>query len=148
VVRYVSRNLPMVGLTQAPCLQPPHGTLTAVDLSTRKVAWEVPTGGAEAQGPFGLASGVPLPIGTVGLGGPVATASGLVFHAATTDPYLRAYDSSTGKLLWAAKLPVGVGGTPMTYVSPKTGKQYVAVSAGGARLVPGKGDYVMAFALP
>ena len=83
------------------------------------------------------------------LGGPIATASGLIFHASTTDPYLRAYDSRTGAVIWRAKLPVGVGGTPMTFVSPKTGKQYVVVSAGGARLVAGsKGDYVMAFALP
>ena len=72
-----------------------------------------------------------------------------MFHASTTDPYLRAYDVNTGKVLWRARLPAGVGGTPMTYVSPKTGKQYVAVSASGARLVPGpKGDHVLAFTLP
>lgn len=148
-VRYVSRNTPFVGPTLAPCLQPAHGMLTAVDLKTRKIAWEVPAGGSEAQGPFGMASHIPLPIGTPTLGGPVATVSGLVFHASTTDPYLRAYDSGTGAVLWRAKLPVGVGGTPMTFVSPKTRKQYVVVSAGGARLAAsGKGDYVLAFALP
>ncbi len=148
-VRYVSHNQPLLGPSFAPCLQPAHGMLTAVDLKTRKIAWEVPAGGSEAQGPFGLASHIPLPIGTVTLGGPVATASGLVFHASTTDPYLRAYDSATGAVAWKAKLPVGVGGTPMTFVSPRTGKQYVVVSAGGARLAAaGKGDYIMAFALP
>ena len=148
-VRYVSSNKPLLGPAFAPCLAPPHGTLTAVDLATRKVVWQVPAGGAENQGPFGLASHLDIPIGTVGLGGPVATAGGLIFHASTTDPYLRAYDSATGRVLWRARLPVGVGGTPMTYVSPKTGRQYVAVSAGGARLAPGpKGDYVLAFALP
>ena len=148
-VRYVSHNQPFIGPSFAPCLQPPHGMLTAVDLRTRKIAWEVPAGGSEAQGPFGMASHIALPIGTVTLGGPVAIASGLVFHASTTDPYLRAYDSRTGAVLWRAKLPVGVGGTPMTFVSPRTGKQYVVVSAGGARLAAaGKGDYIMAFALP
>ena len=148
-VRYVSKNLPFIGPSYAPCLQPPHGMITAVDLTTRKIAWEVPAGGSEAQGPFGMASHIQLPIGTVTLGGPIATASGLTFHASTTDPYLRAYDSATGMVLWKARLPVGVGGTPMTFVSPKTGKQYVAVSAGGARLAAaGKGDYVIAFALP
>ena len=151
-VRYVSKNTPFVSPIFAPCLQPPHGMITAVDLKTRKIAWEVPAGSAEGEGPLGMASHIPLPIGTVTLGGSTATAGGLVFHASTTDPYLRAYDSGTGKVMWQAKLPVGVGGTPMSFVSPKTGKQYVVVSAGGAR-IPGagvdiKGDYVMAFALP
>ena len=51
-------------------------------------------------------------------------------------------------MLWKGKLPVGVGGTPSTYVSPTTGKQYVVVSAGGARMSRLKGDYVVAYALP
>ena len=147
-IRYVSKNSPLLSPLFAPCLAPPHGTLTAVDLATRKVVWQAPAGGASNEGPFGLPSHMDIPIGTVGLGGPVATGGGLVFHASTTDPYLRAYDTATGRVMWRARLPVGVGGTPMTYVSPRTGKQYVAVSAGGARLAPGKGDYVLAFALP
>jgi quinate dehydrogenase (quinone) len=57
-------------------------------------------------------------------------------------------DLSTGKLLWQGRLPVGAGGTPMSYLSPKTGKQYVVASAGGARLRPARGDYVIAYALP
>ena len=148
-IPYKSRNRPLLSPLFAPCMEPPHGTLAAVDLVTRRVLWEVPMGGASSEGPFGLKSGLDIPIGTVGLGGPVATAGGLVFHASTTDPYLRAYDVRTGRVLWRARLPIGVGGTPMTYVSPKTGRQYVAVSAGGARLVSGpKGDYVLAFTLP
>ena len=85
-VRYVSVNTPMVGPAFAPCLEPPNGELTAIDLATRKVVWRVPTGTAANSGPFGTASHLPIPIGTVGLGGPVATAGGLVFHASTTDP--------------------------------------------------------------
>ena len=147
-VRYVSVNTPMVGPAFAPCLEPPNGELTAVDLATRKVVWRVPTGTAANSGPFGMSSHLPIPIGTVGLGGPVATAGGLVFHASTTDPYLRAYDAGTGKVLWAGRLPTGVGGTPMSFISPATGRQYVVVSVGGARLAPGpKGDAVIAFAL-
>jgi quinate dehydrogenase (quinone) len=138
----------MLGPAGIPCLQPPGGTLAAVDLRTRKIAWEVPAGTAERSGPFGLQSGLKVPLGTFGLGGPVTTAGGVTFHAATTDPYLRAYDNATGKVLWQARLPVGAGATPMTYVSPKTGRQYVVISAGGSRLVPEKGDYVIAFALP
>jgi quinate dehydrogenase (quinone) len=147
-VLYKAKNDWLIGPLFIPCLQPPNGVLTAIDLSTRKVVWQVPLGTARNSGPFGLGSRLPIPLGTFGLGGPVATAGGLTFHAATTDPYLRAYDNGTGKLVWQARLPVGVGGTPTVYVSPKTGKQYVVVSAGGARLSSGKGDNVIAFAIP
>ncbi len=138
----------MLSFLQVPCLQPPGGTITAVDLATRKVAWQVPAGTAEYAGPLGWKSGLKIPMGNATLGGPVATAGGLVFHAATADPYLRAYDTGTGKVVWQVKLPVGVGGTPMSYVSPASGRQYVLVSAGGARGNKERGDYVMAFALP
>lgn len=134
----------------APCLQPPHGMLTAVDVRTRQVVWQVPSGTAEAQAPLGLQSHLPIPIGTLGIGGTITTAGGVSFRAATTDAYLRAYENATGKVLWQGKLPVPASGTPMTYVSPKTGKQYVVISAGGAGGMPGapKGDYVIAYALP
>ena len=144
---YESRNGWMLSLLMVPCLQPPNGTLSAVDLTTRRVVWQVPAGTAEYAGPFGLKSGLKIPLGTTGLGGLVATAGGLTFHASTQDPYLRAYDTGSGKVVWQTKLPVGVGGTPMTYVSP-AGRQYVVVSAGGARGNRERGDYVMAFALP
>jgi quinate dehydrogenase (quinone) len=147
-VPYEADNRPLLSPFFTPCIQPPHGTLTAIDLASKQIVWQVPAGTAEATGPFGLGSKLPIPIGTFGLGGPVATAGGITFHAATTDPYLRAYDNGTGRLLWQGRLPVGVGGTPMTYVSPRTGKQYVVVSAGGARLTRQKGDYVIAYALP
>ena len=67
--------------------------------------------------------------------------------AGTYDYYLRAIDSATGKEVWKARLPVGSQGGPMSYVSPKTGKQYVLISAGGARQSPDRGDYVIAYAL-
>jgi quinate dehydrogenase (quinone) len=147
-VLYKADNERLLGPLKTPCLQPPNGTLTAIDLASRRIVWQVPMGSAETSGPLGMKSGLPIPLGTFGVGGPVATAGGLTFHAATTDPYLRAYDSGTGKLLWQAKLPVGAGGTPMTYVSPNTGRQYVVISAGGARTSQEKGDYVIAYALP
>ncbi|MBU2149686.1 MAG: pyrroloquinoline quinone-dependent dehydrogenase, partial [Alphaproteobacteria bacterium] len=132
----------------APCVQPPHGMLTAIDVRTRQIVWQVPAGTAEAQAPFGLKSHLPIPIGTIGLGGPVTTAGGVTFRSATSDPYLRAYDNATGKVIWQSPLPVASSSTPMTYVSPKTGKQYVVVTAGGASMSPDKGDYVIAYALP
>lgn len=147
-VAYKSQDKWLLSPLFAPCLQPPHGTLTAIDVKTREIVWQVPIGTAEDEGPLGMGSRLPIPIGSIGLGGPMTTAGGVTFHAATMDPYLRAYDNATGKVLWKGKLPVGVGGTPMTYVSPKTGRQYVVVSAGGARMRPAKGDYVIAYALP
>ena len=82
------------------------------------------------------------------LAGPIATAGGLVFYAGTQDYYLRAFDSATGKEIWSARLPVGAQATPMTYLSRESGRQFVVVSAGGARMMPDRGDYVIAYALP
>jgi quinate dehydrogenase (quinone) len=131
-----------------PCQEPPFGSLTAIDMKTQKIKWQVPLGTVEDTGPFGIKMGVPIPIGMPTIGGSLATQGGLVFFAATQDYYLRAFDSATGKEIWKARMPVGSQGTPMTYKSPKTGKQYVVISAGGARQSPDRGDYVIAYALP
>ncbi|MDZ4371027.1 MAG: membrane-bound PQQ-dependent dehydrogenase, glucose/quinate/shikimate family [Phenylobacterium sp.] len=149
-ISYKSRNDWMLSPVFAPCLEPPHGMVTAIDVHTRRIVWQAPAGTAEAQAPLGLKSHLPIPIGTLGVGGPITTAGGVTFRAATTDAYLWAYDNATGKVLWKGALPVPAAGTPATYVSPSTGKQYVVVSAGGAMGNPRapKGDYVVAFALP
>ncbi|MBS0218260.1 MAG: membrane-bound PQQ-dependent dehydrogenase, glucose/quinate/shikimate family [Proteobacteria bacterium] len=132
-----------------PCHAPPYGQLTAVDLKTHKILWQKPMGTvADAVLPGGFRVHLPFAIGMPVMGGPVATASGLVFFAGTYDYYLRAMDSATGKELWKGRLPVGAQATPMTYVSPKSGRQFVLISAGGARQSPDRGDYLIAFALP
>ncbi|MXV08080.1 MULTISPECIES: membrane-bound PQQ-dependent dehydrogenase, glucose/quinate/shikimate family [unclassified Xanthomonas] len=131
-----------------PCQAPPFGTLSAIDLKTRRIAWQVPVGTVQDTGPLGFKMHLPIPIGMPTLGGTLATQSGLVFIAGTQDYYLRAYDSGTGKELWKARLPVGSQGGPMTYVSAKNGKQYIVITAGGARQSPDRGDYVIAYALP
>ncbi|ALM85146.1 membrane-bound PQQ-dependent dehydrogenase, glucose/quinate/shikimate family [Bordetella sp. N] len=133
---------------EIPCQKPPFGTLTAVDLKTRKIAWQVPVGTVQDTGPFGVKMGLPIPIGMPTIGGTLATQGGMVFIAATQDYYLRAYDSGTGHEVWKARLPVGSQGTPISYKSKQTGKQYILVSAGGARNSPDRGDYVIAYALP
>ena len=66
--------------------------------------------------------------------------SGLLFFAGTQDFYLRAFDTANGKEIWKSRLPVGSQSGPMTYVSPKTGKQYIIINAGGARQSPDRGD--------
>lgn len=131
-----------------PCVQPPFGTITAVDLDTREVLWQRPAGTAEELGPLGINLHLPMPIGMPSYAGTMTTAGGLVFFAGFQDDYLRAYDAQTGAKLWEHPLPVGSSATPMSYVSPETGTQYVVISAGGAGNSPDRGDYVIAFALP
>jgi quinate dehydrogenase (quinone) len=140
-----NRFLSVAGI---PCQAPPFGTLTAIDMKTQKIAWQVPVGTVQDTGPMGIKMHLPLPIGMPTLGGTLSTQGGLVFIAGTQDYYLRAFNSANGEEAWKARLPVGSQGGPMTYVSPKTGKQYVVITAGGARQSADRGDYVIAYALP
>jgi quinate dehydrogenase (quinone) len=131
-----------------PCTEPPFGTITAVDLNTRKIVWQVPAGTAEKLGPFGMASHMPMPVGMPTYAGTMTTAGGLVFFAGFQDYHIRAYDAQTGSEVWSYPLPVGSSATPMSYISPKTGRQYIVLEVGGASHSPDTADYIMAFALP
>jgi quinoprotein glucose dehydrogenase len=127
-----------------PCNPPPWGSLVAVDLATGTIRWQVPLGSMQN---FGGAHDV-IPDGSINLGGPIATASGLVFIAGTTDPHIRAFDIQTGKELWKAELPASGNAMPMTYEIH--GKQYLVIAAGGHQRIPEEtqGDAIVAFALP
>jgi len=123
-----------------PATRPPWGTLNAVDLASGKIRWRVPLGDypqALAQGMHGL--------GAANYGGPVATGGGLVFIAATPDAKLRAFHSDTGELLWEGDLPTGGFATPAVY--SVAGKQFVSISASGAKMGTEKGRYYLAFSL-
>ncbi|NPD16002.1 membrane-bound PQQ-dependent dehydrogenase, glucose/quinate/shikimate family [Xinfangfangia sp. D13-10-4-6] len=144
VIDHAAFNSPL-GL---PCNAPPWGVFGAVDLKTKSLVWERPAGTVEDVVVGGIRAGLPVPLGMPTLGGGVVTASGLVFYAGTQDFYLRAMDIETGEEVWKGRLPVGAQATPMSYVSPETGKQYVVIVAGGARQSPVRGDYVIAYALP
>jgi glucose dehydrogenase len=103
----------------------------------------VPLGTTKGYTPIGIRFGMP------NMGGPIVTAGGLIFIAAATDNYLRAFDIDTGEELWKGALPAGGQATPMTYHSEATGKQYVVIAAGGhGGLGTTRGDHVVAFALP
>jgi quinoprotein glucose dehydrogenase len=128
------------------CNPPPWGMLNAVDADTAEVKWTVPLGQFP---PIGGAPGGPPEFGSIALGGPIITASGLIFMAGTLDPAIRAFDITNGKELWKGELPTSARSTPMTFQGPN-GKQFVVVSAGGhgIRGGPPLGDYVVAFTLP
>lgn len=140
---------PFLSPLGVPCTQPPFGKIGVVDLASGKMKWERTLGTAADSGPFDMRTHLPLPMGVPNTGGAVTTRSGLAFIAATQERAIRAFDVNTGKIVWRAALPAGGHGTPMTYISPKSGRQFIVIAAGGnASLRSGMGDYVMAYALP
>ncbi len=126
-----------------PAVVPPWGTLNAIDLNTGRYLWKVPLGNYPELAAKGLAN-----TGCENYGGPVVTAGGLVFIAATVyDHTIRAFDSRTGELLWSANLPFAGNATPATYMIG--GRQYLVIATSNARNVKGpQGAAYVAFALP
>jgi quinoprotein glucose dehydrogenase len=123
-----------------PAITPPWGTLTAIDMNTGKHLWRKTFGEFKEL----TAKGIPQ-TGTENYGGPVVTAGGLLFIAATKDGMFRAYDKKTGDLLFETALPAAGFATPSTY--QVKGKQYVVIACGGTKLGTKKGDSYVAFAL-
>jgi quinoprotein glucose dehydrogenase len=124
-----------------PAIAPPWGTLNAINLNTGEYVWKIPLGEDKDLKAKGIRNS-----GTENYGGPVITASGLLFIAATKDEKFRAFDKKTGKLLWETDLPAAGFATPATY--QVDGKQYVVIACGGAKLGAKKGNQYVAFALP
>ena len=124
-----------------PAIKPPWGTLNAVDLNTGEIKWKVPLG----EYPKLKARGIP-PTGTENYGGPLVTAGGLIFIGATADETFRAFDKHTGAILWQAALPFGGNASPSTYMI--NSRQFVVISAGGAKSGRPAGGSIVAFALP
>ncbi len=136
---YAMFRRPLFSPKFIPCIPPPWGTLTAVDMLRGTIKWQVPLGSWHEG----------LPPGDMSLGGPIVTAGRLVFVAGTTlDPYIRAFDAETGKELWNAQLPAPGHATPMTYQIG--GKQYVVIAAGGHAKIEQEplSDALIAFSLP
>jgi quinoprotein glucose dehydrogenase len=106
-----------------PAIGPPWSTLTAYDLNTGKIKWQIPYGGVsklEAKGISNTGSYWPR-------GGVAVTAGGLIFGGSKSDSTFRAYDKDTGKVLWETKLPAGPEGIPSVYEI--AGREYVVISA-------------------
>ncbi|MER8786508.1 glucose/quinate/shikimate family membrane-bound PQQ-dependent dehydrogenase [Mesorhizobium sp. M0983] len=127
-----------------PCQAPPWGYVAGADLRTGKIVYKHRNGTVYDMTPLPL----PFKVGVPGIGGPMITAGGVAFLGAAVDDYVRAYDLTTGKQLWQARLPAGGQSTPMTY-TVADGRQFVVIVAGGHGSVGTKpGDYVMAYTLP
>ena len=140
-----SGNIQGAGEHGWPCQKPPWGRLIAVNAKTGDFAWSVPLGVTDEL-PEGKRN-----TGRLNMGGPMATAGGLVFIAATNDHRFRAFDSRTGKQLWETKLDMSAHAIPITYQG-KNGTQYVAIMAGGASAIddpsPPGTEALMVYALP
>jgi quinoprotein glucose dehydrogenase len=126
-----------------PAIAPPWGTLNAINLNTGEYVWKIPFGEYPELTAAGLQN-----TGSENYGGPIVTAGGLLFIGASNfDKKFRAYNSSTGELLWETTLPFSGNATPATY--SVNGLQYVVIAAGGGKDRKSKsGGVYVAFALP
>ncbi|HEY7182437.1 MAG TPA: pyrroloquinoline quinone-dependent dehydrogenase [Blastocatellia bacterium] len=139
---YAMYREPLMSPSGAPCVAPPWGKLTAVDLKTGEIRWEAPLGLIPKLSLFPKSA----EFGSPNLGGSMITAGGLAFIAAAMDDKLRAFDVETGKVIWEGRLPASAQAAPMTY--SVNGKQFVVICAGGhGKLDTKKGDHVVAFTL-
>jgi quinoprotein glucose dehydrogenase len=125
-----------------PCWKPPYGSLTAVDLTTGRILWKQPFGEVQKWGFY-----MPESWGSITIGAPIITRTGLIFIGASMDSRVRAIDERTGKVLWRGRVDAPAVATPATYMYK--GKQYVVFVAGGNHLLlPKVSDQVIAFSLP
>lgn len=131
----------LVDSERLPGSKPPWGTLTAIDLSAGRIRWQIPLGDYPAILKAGRSG-----LGAENYGGPIVTAGGLIFLAATPDAKFRAFDKATGQLLWEADLPAAGFATPATYAAG--GRQFVVIAAGGGKLGQPSGSQYVAYALP
>jgi len=125
-----------------PAVAPPWGTLNAINLNTGEYLWKIPLGEYPELAAHGQKN-----TGTENYGGPIVTGGGLVFIGATNfDRKFRAFDKTTGELLWESSLPFSGNATPATY--KVNGRQFVVIAAGGGKdPKSGSGGVYVAFAL-
>jgi len=139
---YVTKIEPLLSSVGTPCTAPPWAVLSAVDLASGSLRWQVALGSIEklAHLPFSWE------LGTPGAGGPLITAGGLVFIGYTLDDEFRAFDLRTGDTVWKTSLPAAGMATPVAYEA--NGEQYVVLTAGGHSMYGStKGDSVVAYNL-
>ena len=136
---HISNFLNPIGM---PCWKPPYGTLASYDLKTGKLLWKEPFGEVQKWGFY-----MPNSWGSVTIGAPVITKSGLIFIGGSMDSRVRAIDLKSGKVLWKQLVDAPAVAMPAVYTYK--GKEYVLFAAGGnAILTPRVSDQIVAFALP
>ena len=146
-LEYGARKEPWMSVLDTPCIAPPWGYVSGVDLRTQEVIWSRPLGTGYDQGPMGIPSYVKLELGTPNNSGSLITAGGLTFIGASLDNFLRGFDTETGKLLWEVRVPAGPQAAPMSY--EVDGRQFIVAAVGGhERMSTRLGDSVIAYALP
>jgi quinoprotein glucose dehydrogenase len=123
-----------------PAIKPPWGTLNAINLNTGDIEWKITLGEYPEFKQKGIVTG------TENYGGPIVTANGLLFIAATRDGKFRVFNKRDGKLLWETNLPAAGFATPSLY--SVRGKEYIVIACGGGKLGTPSGDSYVAFALP
>jgi membrane-bound PQQ-dependent dehydrogenase (glucose/quinate/shikimate family) len=150
---------PFLSPILVPCLEPPYSRIAVIDLQTRELLWSRPFGSARETGPFGMRSGLDINVGVPAYAGSIVTRGGVIFHGASMDRSIRAFDVRNGKVLWRANLPGSAHATPMSYRAPRSGRQMVVITVpspswryprGIGPVLEGDeaGGYVIAYALP
>ncbi len=125
-------------------MAPPWGELVAIDVDTGEIAWRSTLGDLREMFKLALTS----PTGAPNLGGPITTTTGLVFIGATIDPYVRAFETKSGRQVWEARLPTSARATPLLFTT-ESGREMLAIAAGGHDSPLSKpGTTLVAFGLP
>lgn len=165
---YAAFTTPFLSPIFAPCQQPPYGEVAAIDLKSRQTLWRRPLGTANEMGPLGLKVKLRIPMGVPYSAGTIVTKGGLIFVGGTMDRQMRALDVRTGKELWSDFMPNTAQATPMSYVAPQSGRQFVVITvpaigredeshvaerkagpdAQAAQKASDSGGWVIAYALP
>ncbi|MEQ7421499.1 glucose/quinate/shikimate family membrane-bound PQQ-dependent dehydrogenase [Xanthomonas campestris pv. campestris] len=144
---YGARKEPWMSPLNTPCVAPPWGYISGVDLRTQQVIWRRPLGTGYDQGPMGIPSKTKFEIGTPNNSGSLTTAGGVTFIGASLDNFIRGFDTRTGKQVWETRVPAGPQAAPLSYTID--GKQYIVAAVGGHdRMETKSGDSVIAWALP
>lgn len=125
---YAAFTTPFLSPLFAPCQQPPYGEIAAIDLKSRQTLWRRPLGTANEMGPFGLKIKLGIPMGVPYSAGTIVTKGGLIFVGGTMDRHLRALDIKSGAEVWSDFLPNTAQATPMSYVAPRSGRQFVVIT--------------------
>jgi len=144
---YGATKGPWMSPLNQPCIAPPWGFISAIDLRTRDVAWSRPFGTGYDNGPMGIPSRTKWEIGTPSDATGVVTAGGVTIIGAAIDQFVRVYNTETGEMLWETRVPAGTQASPLTYML--NGRQYIVMVVGGHARIPTKiGDSIIAWALP